>query len=112
MTETIAGVILIISFSGMALIISRKIPILAGLSAPEIKNASPLPSFSEFKQEIFNSFSLLSFLEKTLRKFKILTLRIENKIASWLENVHRRSQGRKNISDDNYWEELKKIPKR
>lgn len=112
MLETIAGIVLITSFSGMALIILRKIPTLAGLPLSESKNVCSFSPLLKLKEQFFNSFSLLSILEKTLRTIKILTLRIENKIADWLKNLRQRSQSQKNISNEDYWEELKKIPKR
>lgn len=112
MIEVIAKISLLVSLFGMGLILYRKIPILAGLPLSDGKNISPFSPLLKLKEEIFNSFSLLVVLEKTLRAVKILTLRIENKIASWLESLRQRSQNRKNISDDNYWEELKKIKRR
>lgn len=109
MTELIATIVLVTSFCGMSFIVLRKIPILVNLSLPEVERTPSSASVLKLKERIFNSFSLVDFLEKTLLKIKILTLKIENKITLWLEKLRRHSQNQKNHLNDNYWDELKKV---
>jgi len=114
MTELIATIILVSSLIGMAVILFRKIPVLVEL--PEIslqKEEGKL--FLRLKEKIkeispFKSFSFEIFLQKLLSKIRILTLKIENKTANWLQKLRERAQ-KKKLENDHYWEELKKIKK-
>ena len=109
MTELIAAIILIGSALGMFVILFRKIPILVGLpktaerpllndlwqkSKERIKN---LPQLKSFSSEIF--------IQKVLSRIRVLTLRIENKIANYLQKLREKAQKK---NEDNYWQELKK----
>lgn len=109
MIGLIAATILIGSALGMFVILFRKIPILVGLpktaerpllndlwqkSKEKIKNLPPLKSFSSDV-----------FIQKILSKTRILTLRIENKIANYLQKLREKAQKKHN---DSYWQELKK----
>ena len=54
------------------------------------------------------------YLQKVLSKFRILTLRTENKTGHWLEKLRQRANKKNNSGKkekDNYWEELKKAKK-
>ena len=107
MTEFIAATILLGSLSGIGIILFHKIPAL-------IK----LPSQGEFslrkeiekkikENDIFQPLSLENFLQKLLRRSKILTLKTENKISGWLEQLQQKSNNHVTNSKDNYWRELK-----
>jgi hypothetical protein len=105
----IAQIILVISFLGIAVFLYRKIPVLVEL--PEVKNISE-PEISKLGEEEMTAerkeeLSFHVFLEKVLRRVKILTLKIENKTSNWIEELGHQNKN-KNFND-NYWEELKKI---
>jgi len=112
MTELIATIILAISFLGILVILFRKIPVLVEL--PEItKEAQKERFFLKLKDKIQNisfikSFSAEIFLQKILSKIRILTLKTENKTASWLQKLRERAKRKKTKENDNYWRELKK----
>ncbi len=113
MTELIATIILIGSLLGMILLFIRKIPLLAEIS--EIVENPRENFWLRFKNKITNLrflkfFSFEKFLQKTLYKIKILTLKTENKITAWLQRLKENSQNKK-LGDDNYWQKLKKVKK-
>lgn len=109
MIELIAIIILCGSFLGILVISIRKIPALKNLSETGSKGFLPAFLFG-LKGKIQNipflkSSSLEMFLQKVLSKIRILALRIENRIACWLQSLRQRSQRKK--ESDNYWDELK-----
>lgn len=109
MIELIAVLILIGSIIGLGMILFRKIPVLVEL--PEIAEKPLLGNFwQKLKEKIknlppFKSFSSEVFIQKLLSKIRILTLRIENKIAVELQKLREKGK-KKNL--DSYWQELKK----
>ena len=110
--EQISQIILIFSFLGMIILVFRKIPVLAELPKTSGKFGSNA-KFKEIKEKIKNSkyFKLdffETFLQKILSKIRILSLKIENKMADWLKKLRERSQKKKIEIEDNYWKELKK----
>lgn len=113
MIELIAIIILSGSIFGILVISIRKIPALKTL--PETGSKGFLPAFLfGLKGKIQNipflkSSSLEMFLQKVLSKIRVLTLKVENRIACWLQNLRQRSQRKK--EPDNYWDELKKNQK-
>lgn len=114
--EIAAIIILFSSLIGIGVILFRKIPVLVEL--PDYKSSNVLISFpvkwyKNLKEKIknisfFKSFSSGVFLQKILSKIRILSLKVENKIAFWLQKLRERSLKKKNLENDNYWEELKK----
>ncbi len=99
------------SFIGICFIIIRKIPILVELSPQEIenpgifwklKNKIKVNGFLEF----FSSKEIL--LQRILSKFRILTLKTENKTGSWLNKLRQRSLEKKKCFPDDYWKGLKR----
>ena len=113
----IATIFLLIGLSGMGVIVFRKIPLLADLPISEKIFQESLPSkairkFREFDPcEIFNFRNLL---KKFLLKFRILTLKIENKTSALLENIRQKERSKDNSlfgSADNYWQELRENAK-
>ena len=116
MIELIATIILVGSLLGMAVILFRKIPVLVKL--PDYNSSNTLVSLpvkwcKNLKEKIknisvFKSFSSEIFLQKILSKIRVLSLRVENKIASRLQKLREKALKKKNLENDNYWEELKK----
>lgn len=113
MIEIIAIIILVISLFGMVIILFRKVPVLVEL--PEIAEKPLLRDFCQkLKEKITNllplkTFSSEIFIQKILSKIRVLTLRIENKIAGHLQKLREKAQKKK---ADNYWQELKKPAKK
>jgi len=115
MVELIGILILIGSIAGIGVIVFRKIPVLVKL--PEV---SPSTSFKPLVKNLYReiknipglrSFSSEIFLQKTLSKIRILSLKTDNKTSSWLQKLKERSQKKKTDENDNYWQELKKTTK-
>lgn len=110
MVEIFALIILILSALGLVVMVWRKIPALVDL--PEVLE-EPRDSFLvRFKNKIFVSslvreFRFLTFLQKILSKFMVLTLKAENKTADWLHKLRQKSQKQNSFENDNYWQELK-----
>jgi hypothetical protein len=99
------------SLFGMLIIIFRKIPIL--LTLPEVEIEPKEKVFSKLKKRFlkinyFRDFSLEVFLEKILRRMRILTLKTDNKIFSWLTKLKEKIKKKEFVKNDNYWEEIKK----
>lgn len=111
MTTLIAEIILVISFLGIGTIVLRKIPVLTEL--PETSPKFSLKTkFIKAKEKIkglkyLRSISFEVFLQKALSKIRILTLKIESKTAHWLQKLREKAK-KKNLGNDNYWQELKK----
>ena len=111
--ETAVLTVLLGSFIGMGVIIWRKIPALAELSeeakAPGenllLRLKNKIGSISVIKD-----FNFLAFLQKILSKSRVLTLKTENKIGSWLQKLRERSQKPNNFQSNSYWQELKNLP--
>jgi len=112
MYELIAQIILMISLLGMVVILFRKIPILINLS-PEAEISQP-NFLLRAKNRILirlKSFPLNNFLQKILLRFKIVTLKTENKTSVWIEKLRQKAKKEEKESQDisdNYWEQLKK----
>ncbi len=110
--ELVAIIILFGSFLGMGAIISRKIPVLVEL--PEVPaRDSWKDTLSKLQEKIkalnpFKSFSYEIFLQKLLSKVRILSLKTDNKTFNWLQKLREKSQKKKNLENDNYWQEIKK----
>lgn len=85
--------------SGITLILFRKIPALLELSPKENKSFSL--SFN-FSVPLFEN-----FLQKFLRKTKILTLKTENKISEAIEHLEKNNKLYKNKFKDDYWQTLR-----
>jgi len=98
--------ILIGCFIGMMVIILRKLPILADL-APDIAKPGILDKAKIGANKIKDKFSFEIFLQKFLSKVRILTLKMENKIGTWLGKLRQRMLKKKNSHSDNYWREIK-----
>ena len=112
MEEIIATIILISSLAGMGIILSSKVLVLKELPRVQTQNFSE-SFFKTTKNEIkkiflkFFSFDLL--LQKILSRFRILTLRAENKSFIWLQKLREKKKREKNKEkeDNNYWQNVK-----
>jgi len=106
MFQLIALLILLISFVGMAVIIYRRIPVLAAL-APEQVKAKPL---EEIKEKIKRNgyFSTKKLLEKILSKFRILTLKTEHRTNNLLIKLRQKSIEEKNKFSEDYWKKVRR----
>ena len=114
MAEIIAITILLGSLSGMAVILFQKIPILIKL-APEQSEQVCLLGDIEKKIKKIGFFHLSyfeNFLQKILRRSKILTLKTENEITLLMERLQQKSKNNGTKPKDNYWKELKKSIKK
>ena len=116
MAELFATIILFGSLLGMGTILFRKISLLSELpEAPARLNLKR--TLLKLKEKIkilnpFKDFSSEVFLQKILSKIRILALKIENKIANYLQKLREKSQKKKSKENDNYWSELKKSTKK
>ena len=102
----------------MLVIFYSKVPLLANLpkTSPVFETRRKILTsfFKAIKEKIKNlpflkDFSFEVLLQKILSKVRIFTLRIENKISSWLESLRTRAKKKdsdKKSKDDNYWEKL------
>jgi len=113
MSSLIATIFLFGSLIGIGVMVFRKIPILLTLPEAALEKEGLI---SRLKKEIlklnpFKNFSLEIFLQKTLSKIRILTLKAENKTGSWLQKLREKAQKKKIQENDNYWQEIKKSTK-
>jgi len=113
MLVLIAKITLIISILGITVILIRRMPELAALPVETKKAKEPGESFfvkikNKFiSLKLFKSFSFEIFLQKILSKIRVLTLRIENIISHWLLKLRERAKKKKEVENDQYWQELK-----
>ena len=111
MLELIAIIIFLGSVFGIAVILVRKIPILAEM--PQVAEGHKKESFASKIKNGFKNFPVIRdiysgiLLQKTLSKFRVLTLKIESKTAAWLQKIRVKSQTEKDKVKDNYWTEVK-----
>lgn len=111
MLELVATISLFIGLIGMGVILIKKIPILAALPPQAIKRPGV---FRRVKDKVKNNGTLKTFssgellLQRILSKFRILTLRTENKTGTWLEKLRQRSIKKKRAFSNDYWKKLKK----
>ncbi|MDP3093284.1 MAG: hypothetical protein Q8N16_00805 [bacterium] len=114
----LAKIVLFGSLIGMLVIFFKKAPVLADLpkttSVFETKKRTLAVLLEKLKNLPFlKNFSLEMTLQKILSKFRVFTLKIENRTGHWLEAL--RARAKKNSSeekkDDNYWEKLEQKDK-
>ena len=112
MIESIFLGILVLSFAGIAVILYRKMPVLVKLPETSVSviNWSFVLRIKNGLKNIpgLKGFSYELYLQKILSKFRVLTLKTENKTGSWLEHLRQRSNEKNHSENDSYWEELKK----
>jgi len=112
MAEILATIIFFGSLLGMGVILFQKTPVLIKLpEAPASFNLKRIFSRLKEKIKILNPLRYISteiFLQKILSKIRILTLKIESKIANYLQRLREKAQKKKEKENDNYWSELQK----
>ncbi len=87
--------LIILSLVGLGFVVYRKIPVLANLSDEEIMILSRKKGFTQWIREIDykqNGLNLIIFLEKFLRRLKIIFLKIENLLGKWIKGLRTQSQ--------------------
>lgn len=94
---------------GMAIIIFRKIPVLAELNPQEARGSILRILKQGVKKnglvKTLSSSELL--LQKALSKFRILTLKTETKTSAWLAELRQKSIKEKKKFKDDYWKKLR-----
>ncbi|MFH1656745.1 MAG: hypothetical protein ABH956_03160 [Candidatus Nealsonbacteria bacterium] len=113
MVNIISLITLLISFLGLIFILLRKIPILIQFSSEEITSSDILDKV-KFKIKTNGFAKMFSskevFLHKILSKFRILTLKTENKTGNLLDKLrqkHIEKKAKKDFSS-NYWNDIQK----
>ena len=101
--------IFLISLLVLVLIVFKKIPVLANLKPAEAK----APILGRIKHKIKKNgfskgFSFEMILHNVLSKFRIITLKTENKTSDWLTGLRKRAIEKKEKFQDDYWKRLKK----
>lgn len=113
MVEIISIVVLVLSLGGLAVILWRKIPTLNKLPEPAIdfrkfvvkeleESVKKIPGVKRFSYELY--------LQKVLSRFRVLTMKTENKTGNWLEILRKRTNQNNHVDEgkNKYWDELKK----
>ncbi|MFH1423599.1 MAG: hypothetical protein ABIG29_01395 [Candidatus Nealsonbacteria bacterium] len=113
MVTLISIIIFILSLAGIVVILLRKIPVLCELPernfdfslgnslAGGIKDGmKKMPGIKNFSYDLY--------LQKTLSKVRVLTMKTENKTGSWLEKLRQKNCKKNSTNNDNYWDTLKK----
>lgn len=111
MDELVAKIILSASLMGIGIIVFRKIPILAQLSEDEVQETvfvGNILNLVKTRVVRIKTFHLNILLQKVLSKIKVLTLVVERKTEDKLRRLREEVKRKKEIINDNYWEELKK----
>jgi len=110
MPEIIAIIIFGLSVLGIAVIILKKIPVLASLSLDNPKQENVLGAIKNRLQnnKHLKPISREVLLQKILSKIRVFTLKIEEKTSARLKSLRQKSLQKKksNFSED-YWEKLR-----
>lgn len=120
--ELTAVIAFLAGFGGMFFIFCKKTPILFNLpkTTPVFKDKNHGLRFLWLKIKekignipVFKNFSLEILLQKTLSRFRVFALKIENKTGSWLESLRKRAQENNDANgaqkkNDDYWKNLQK----
>ena len=116
--EIISLSIFLGSSTALFILFLRKVPLLASLPKTTpifAKRTNILPTLLFKAKKKFQTlpwlknFSFGIFLQRILSKVRILALKAENKIGSWLESLRKRSNGnhassKSTLPQDNYWD--------
>ncbi len=119
--EIIAIFSLATSLVGMLMIFLQKAPVLKALPETMTATEGGKRFFSVFCEKakfkiknlpLLKSFSFVVFLQKILSKSRVLSLKLESKIASWLEALRKKSQANNSkkpeTESNHYWQDLQK----
>lgn len=111
-TTLIATTTLFLSLSGIGLLCYNKISAL--IDIPKKRGRKKSKNFFLFFEKrikshsFFQNFSYEMFLQKILSKIRVLTLKTDSKTSHLLQELRQKSQEKKDLEDDNYWEEIQK----
>lgn len=110
--ELFSQISLIFSGLGLLTLISKKIPQLLKISPRKTSTDNPIRKLVRKIKDInpLKKISFELFLQKTIARIRILTLKTDNKTINWLQKLREKTQN-KLKEGTNYWEELKKIKK-
>lgn len=95
MLQLISFVILVISLSGIALMLNRKIPALMNLPVngkTSFKKYAFVEKFGHKTKEILEYFDHIAFIHKIVSLIKILVLKIEVKVDTILHSLRREAK--------------------
>ena len=109
MIELIFIIILVLSFIGLGVILFRRMPDLVKLPEPvgDLRKVVILRVKEKAKGfPGIRNYEL--YLQKILSKFRVLTMKTENKTGGWLEKLRQKQNKNNGSHNDSYWEELKK----
>lgn len=116
MAELIAIIILVLSLSGMGLLLYRKIPSLLELPENSTKVNLKVTSLGLGGKAVgvtpLKKVYSDIFLQKILSKVRVLSLKTDHKTSNWLQGIRKRSQKDKFREDDSYWKDIKNSTKR
>jgi len=101
-------IILILSIAGILYIIHRKIPLLLKYPKYMAQESSMYQNFQEKMGEIKEKTSISKFwheiiipkIEKILRKFKVIILKLDNFLAKKVDKMREKIKRRENGNDD------------
>lgn len=109
MANLIASIIFFGSFIGMGIIAAKKVAV---LSETLSKSAKDISLFGRVMDKtipgIQKRFSLELILQKLLSKFRVLTLKTEHRIGSWLSFLRQRSMEKEKKLSGTYWDKIKR----
>jgi len=109
MAEIIALIIFLLSISGIAIFVYRKIPILTEY-VPELPRGNGLVINIKEKLKDKVAFKAVNsgeaILLKTLSKSRVLVLKAEHKIGCWLSTLRQKSIEKEKVFKENYWEKI------
>ncbi|MEK7503846.1 MAG: hypothetical protein AAB577_02590 [Patescibacteria group bacterium] len=111
MFALISIIVFFLSLAGMAVILWRKIPALYKLPEREFAfyNSLTVKIGKGMKKiPVVKNFSYDLYLQKTLSKIRVLTMKTENKTGHWLERLRQKNSKKNETRNDSYWDALKK----
>jgi len=113
MLEFALSITLIVSLAGLIVIVRQKLSYLLKMPEPASVGFDWRSMLSKAKGSTpLNRVSFEAFLQKALSKIRILVLRIDVKISSWLQKLREKKQKSKFGENDNYWQEVRKFTKK
>ncbi len=111
MIELIAIIIFLGSVFALGAILHKKLPILVEM--PQVSEGQKKQNFILKLRDRCKKLPVVRdvcsgiFLQKTLSKIRVLTLKIESKTSSWLQKLRIKTQIEKKKENDGYWSEVK-----
>lgn len=111
MIGLISIIIFILSLAGMAVILLRKMPAIRKVPERDFAFGNSLANGVKRglkKMPVIKGFSYELYLQKVLSRIRVLTMKTENKTGHWLERLRQKNNKKHHISNDSYWDALKK----